>query len=492
MRRLLIVPLVILALAAAAVSWFFSGDGIRRALERQASAWLGQPVHIASARAQIFPRVAIQLTDVRVGAPERLTLADVEVSTGLAGLLARRVEDTEVIVSDSRVELPLPFVIPTAGRQGVEDAEDGFAVTSIRAISLRNLHVASRGREIALTAEAALSGHRLDITRFHAESGATAVDASGTVELSPAIDAQIEASANRLDLDDLMALIEAFAPPRRTAETGTRVPGRLQARLSAAQATVAGVQLTRLAATVMAHDDRVTLSPASCALFGGRFEGALDVGLGDRLSLALTSRIDDLDAAQLAAFGGVRDAISGRLSGNGRFEGRAATIAAILAGASGTGTVTISNGTIRGLDLVRTVVLFFGRPAPEAPASAGERFTRIAAPFRLARQVLTTDALALESPDVDVAASGTLAIPSKALNGHATLILSEALSAQAGRDLVRYTREGSRVVLPATIGGTLDRPRVMIDAAAAVRRGLRNEMERRLKGLLDRLKPPSR
>jgi len=32
----------------------------------------------------------------------------------------------------------------------------------------------------------------------------------------------------------------------------------------------------------------------------------------------------------------------------------------------------------------------------------------------------------------------------------------------------------------------------MIDAAAAVKRGLRNEAERRLKGLFDRLRPPSR
>jgi hypothetical protein len=67
--------------------------------------------------------------------------------------------------------------------------------------------------------------------------------------------------------------------------------------------------------------------------------------------------------------------------------------------------------------------------------------------------------------------------------------LSEALSGQAGNDLQRFTREGNRVVLPANIAGTLESPRVTIDAAAAVKRGLRNEVEGRLKGFLDRFGP---
>ena len=83
-----------------------------------------------------------------------------------------------------------------------------------------------------------------------------------------------------------------------------------------------------------------------------------------------------------------------------------------------------------------------------------------------------------------MAGEGTLNLASKALAGRVDISLSEALSAQAGRDLVRYTREGNRVVLPASIGGTLDRPQITIDAAAAVQRGLRNEIQRRLGDLL--------
>ena len=66
-----------------------------------------------------------------------------------------------------------------------------------------------------------------------------------------------------------------------------------------------------------------------------------------------------------------------------------------------------------------------------------------------------------------------------------TSCCQKELSAQAGTDLYRYTREGNRVVLPASIGGTLAMPRLTIDAGAAVKRGLRNEIERRMKDLLD-------
>jgi len=81
--------------------------------------------------------------------------------------------------------------------------------------------------------------------------------------------------------------------------------------------------------------------------------------------------------------------------------------------------------------------------------------------------------------------TGSLNLATDALDGRVDIVLSERLSKQAGTDLYRYTREGNRVVLPASIGGTLTMPRLTIDAGAAVKRGLRNEIERRLKDLLD-------
>jgi hypothetical protein len=222
-------------------------------------------------------------------------------------------------------------------------------------------------------------------------------------------------------------------------------------------------------------------------LFGGTYTGALRATLGEALDMRVESKIADLDVAQLAAFGGVPDTITGRLSGSGTFTGRGADIGAMLQSARGGGSASIVAGTIRRLNLIRTVVLFFGRPAPDA-APGADTFDRIDATFSLAQRVINAQEFSLRSADADIVGQGTLSLATKALEGSAELRLSEDLSKQAGTDLVRYTREGNRVVLPARLSGSLSEPRITIDAAAAARRGLRNEAERRLKGLFEGFK----
>jgi len=228
----------------------------------------------------------------------------------------------------------------------------------------------------------------------------------------------------------------------------------------------------------------MTLNRLRFEMFGGRYEGAITARLGTPLSATLESRITDLDVAQLTAFGGVADTITGRLSGAGTFMGSGSDVAQLLRGVRGNGTATIVDGTIRRLQLVRTVILFFGRPAPDVREGT-DRFDRLDGEFSLENRVLRAQAFSLRSPDADIAGTGSLNLDTEALNGRVDLVLSEALTAQAGTDLYRYTREGNRVVLPALIGGTLAMPRLTIDAASAARRGLRNEIERRLKGLLE-------
>ena len=126
-------------------------------------------------------------------------------------------------------------------------------------------------------------------------------------------------------------------------------------------------------------------------------------------------------------------------------------MAAVLASANGRGSASIVDGTIKRLNLVRTVVLFFGRPAPET-AAATDQFERIDASFSLANQILLADSFSMHSRDADLRGSVTLHLETRALDGTIDMILSEELSAQAGTDLARYTQEGNRVVLPASAG----------------------------------------
>ena len=63
--------------------------------------------------------------------------------------------------------------------------------------------------------------------------------------------------------------------------------------------------------------------------------------------------------------------------------------------------------------------------------------------------------------------------------------LSEALSARAGRDLVRYTAEDGRVTLPVTVRGAPGQLQVGIDVAETLRRGITN---RAIEGVRDAIR----
>lgn len=504
MRRILIIVAATLVgvvlIATMAIYWFFSGDGMRLALEQQATARLGQPVRIQAARGQIFPRPGIGLTGVTVGNPVRLTLSNVDVSTDLRALLSRRIEDARIVISDSTIQMPLPFALPEedasgegetagAGRDGESsEAAGGIRLVSVREISLRNVRIVSRGREIRVSADSSLNGDHLTVSRFTADSGSTSLHVEGEADLEPRVDAKLRAKANKIDVDELLALATAFTPERRAARRGAASPSqpmKVVAQLKADTATAAGVQVTQFTTNITLDGERIALSPLTFGLFGGSYEGSLSGRLSDSMSVTLKSRLKGLNVAQLAAFGGSPDSITGTLSGEGTFSAQGADMAAALASANGKGSASIVDGTIKRLNLVRTVVLFFGRPAPETQ-EATDQFERIDTTFSLARQVFRADTFSMQSRDADLNGTATLSLETQELDGTVDMLLSEELSAQAGTDLARFTRKENKVVLPARLGGTLQQPRITINATAAIRRGIQNEIERRFKGLFGR------
>ena len=78
MRRKALAALLALVVLLAGgyylLQWLLVSDLMRTELERQLSAYLQQPVAIKSARAAIFPRVAIALDTVVVGAQQSIAL----------------------------------------------------------------------------------------------------------------------------------------------------------------------------------------------------------------------------------------------------------------------------------------------------------------------------------------------------------------------------------------------------------------------------------
>src|SRR6478752_4546249 len=129
LRKVLLGIVLLIVLVAAAIVLVARGvvgnATLRTTLEQQLSARLKQPVRIARLGASFYPRVAIDLHDITIGEPAGATIAELSVTTGLRGLLSRRVEDAEVIVSNSRIPVPVAVGIAGAVTSGPPSTSGG-------------------------------------------------------------------------------------------------------------------------------------------------------------------------------------------------------------------------------------------------------------------------------------------------------------------------------------------------------------------------------
>jgi hypothetical protein len=160
----------------------------------------------------------------------------------------------------------------------------------------------------------------------------------------------------------------------------------------------------------------------------------------------------------------------------------------LLRATSGTIDLEIGNGRMPGIEVIRQAVLRVAdRATPAPPGKSTDAFSRIDASLTLDSGAARITRLAMAATDFDLAGSGALSLASGRIALDVDVTLTEALSQQAGRDLYRYAREGRRIVLPATIGGTIAQPTVSIDLAEAAGRALKNRVEDEMRSILDRV-----
>jgi AsmA-like C-terminal region len=444
--RVTIVALLILLLAGAAGVYLVArralgSELLRAQLEQELTARLGRPVRIATATARVFPGLAIDLGDVAVGQPPTLQLARIRVFTGLRALFG--------------------------------DAID------IRRIDVSNGRPGGAGSPVAFDLEASLLGDRLDVRSLTVRGPTTTIEARGVMTSIANVEGTFEARAGVLDLSELVAMVAAVAPPSSPSRQARATPMHLSVKLSAPTLRFDVDRFQDLSTAIDATPGRVVMDALSLKLFGGAFKGRLDADTRAAAPLLrLNGTLADLDVADLLKRTGSAGGITGRLSGPVALTAQGNSGDALLGTARGTMTATVKNGNLPHLDMVRTVVLAFGKPAGDAKGS-GTAFDTLGGTFTLSSGTLRSDNLSLRSRDVDSDGRGTLAIESGQVSARADVVLSPQLTAQAGTDLRRYAEEDGRVVVPATVSGTLGRPSMFIDVAAAARRAFQNEVKRR-------------
>jgi hypothetical protein len=501
LRRLLyaVAGLAVLAVAFVLIARaMLASDLVRSALEQQLSAWLDEPVRIGEARASVVPRITLDLRDVTIGDPPAVTLGEVRVVTGLRGVLARRVVDAEVVVADSRLELPLPFAILAAAPRVAEaDPPSGpaFTIESVSAIGFRNITVIGNGRELVIDMDSSFDGDRLEVAALTVRAPTTRIEARGELTSIERVQGRFDATAAPLDIAEMIAIGSALSTPAGGGAAGGGNPEaatvHLVVALTAPVAQFDAWEVRDVAATMDITPGQVRASPLSLGVAGGTAAGALDVDTAAPAPrLRLTGRMADVRLEELTGPEGAPRGITGQLGGDVSLTGAGTDIDALRASAKGTVRAVVTDGMIPGMDMVRTIVLAFGRPDGAPPEGSGSAFSRLGGTFALAAGTLRTDDFAMESRDFDLSGRATLDLASRAIDATVDVVLSQDLTAQAGTDLRRYAQEDGRIIIPARITGTLDRAIVALDLEAVVKRAIGTELRRRVRSVLDDILRP--
>jgi uncharacterized protein involved in outer membrane biogenesis len=511
----LIVLVLLVAAGAIAVRVVLGGDHIKAAIEAQASAALGRPVTIRTAAPRLFPRVSLDLDDIAIGETREITISRVRLSTGLRALIGRRVEDAQVSIEGSRIDvrwalaLLRALTMPSSNPAPASTSPYALTIVSITSISLRDVTLSAGPHSLRVEMDSSMVGDdRFVVRRLHARSepdaGVTPTKteaahseftASGEVDSLSKRTGKFAIDAAALDLDALMAFLAAATPSggqARADASATPAPAppayNVEIDVRAKKGRALGIALANIAATCRVAGERVTLDGLQLDLFGGRFAGSAAYVGSAEPRYEWRGQFDNLDLPPLVAFAGASGSITGRLGGSLALTAAGEDPMAAIGRARGSARVALTDGRIPGLEIVRSVILAFGKPTGDQPGGSGESFTRIAATLAVSGPMLSTSDLTFASRDFDLTGDGRLSLATQAIDFRTDVILSRELSAQAGRDLYRLAREGDRILLPARITGTASSPTVFVDVRSAFQRAIRNRAQDELRNLFDRLR----
>jgi type II secretion system protein N len=493
--------LIVSIIGAVWVRSVFAHDTVRAALAAQMSSALGQPVSIGGIGASIYPRVTVRLNKVTIGQPVRIQAETLRLGTDLGALFSRQIVHGSVRLDGAKVQLPLISLgAPTSSTSTKASSGAPVEIVSIDEIILNNVDIVSGGRLLRGDIEAVPHGAGATLRRVSLSAEDTSLTGSGEISDLTGPVGNITIKAGALNLTRLLDFLTAFSSgsgmsgsrtPSRSAPGAT--PTNLTLSFTADKATMGTLTLAKLSARGHVTQDGVTLNPMEFGVFGGSYKGATTLTTAGATSMfRLNAALSNIDVAAATAYAGSPGTISGTMSGQIDVSGQSANPAGLMNAASGTARIDIRDGVAKNLGLVKTIVIATsGRSDAQVPSSSrgsnDEPFKRLGATLKLANGTVRTDDLQFESPDVLMRAAGSLRLDGSAMDLRGDVQLSEALTQQAGRDLVRYTQEQGRVTLPVTISGPAQSPSVRVDMASLANRALQNkakdELQKAIGGL---------
>jgi AsmA-like protein len=492
-------------LAGGAFVFWLRSDAVRQTIVTQATAAFRTPVRIEMARATVFPRLGVELMNVTIGDPSRARLDRVSIATGFSVIWTRRVEDADVLLRGGSLDGSLVAAIAGRGAfpgsdtsSAPADSESPLSIESIRSIRLRDVTVSAGNERIAVSVDASLAHDRLRLTNGLANVRDATVHIDG--ELSTrSREGHFNVRSDELPVDTVLGALKSMTASTENRKGVEQIPGapfRLSATIDAQIAMIGGHRAESFKARLNATPTAIVVDPVTFDLHDGHFEVRVTLDTSrPNAPVQYRGRVSGIDVTRL----GTREVaqektITGRLGATFAVEApvdaerQGSGESWLVERARGSMDLDMRDGRMPGIEAVRQAVIRFANRADSAPQpEASDAFSELKASLTLRSGAAALTKLTMKAEDFEITGNGALSLLSWRMALDVDVTLSEALSQQAGRDLYRYARDGRRIVLPATIGGTLFEPTASVDVSRAAGRALQNKVEDELKSFLDRL-----
>lgn len=444
-----------------------------------------EPAH---AQAQNAMRVEIAGIEVRAStvgwhdevSGNRYKVSIAEFKTGrIAGgvpgklSLAARVEATQPrtdiqlsVASGYRLDLEHQALALSGLELKVSEAAAGSAPTSVRGEA--EIDLATQGLRFTLDVD------RLNLDRYlppPAKKGAAGAPPARGAGATAASQTSANQADQPIDLSSLKGL-------------------KLKGSVKVGELVVSNVKAEKVDVGVQAAGGRIEVKPLSASLYRGSFSGGASVDAGSN-HFSLKGKLEGVAIGPLLKDALDNDMLEGRGDVALDVQTGGATVAAMKKALSGSATVSLRDGALKGINLGEAMnkarALAGSKSAAEHAGGTGERtdFAEILATFVIKGGVAHNEDLSARSPLLRLSGSGNIDIGANAIDYLAKASLVATSSGQGGPDAA-----GLRAVtVPVKISGTLDAPRFRADLGAAVGGAVKQRAEEKVKDAVqDRLR----
>jgi AsmA protein len=328
-----------------------------------------------------------------------------------------------------------------------------------------------------------VNGSRAVWEGFTATLGGSRIDGRLEVEdyLRPRIGFALKSP--RLDLNELVAAFPTTGgPPPKAApgpssrDSGAGMLGQITARgsLEVAALRVQTFDVTEVKGVAGLRDGVLTLNDLAARLYGGKVAGEAGLDLGHGAARwRLATGLDGVDVNALAAAydPGLKDILTGRLTGRLAIEAQGDALDAILGTARGGARIAINRGSIASISMLKQLASLLEMAGGKGVGQDETPFESLAGTFAIADRRAVTSDLALDSADLDLAGSGEVGLDTRL-----DLDVTAQFSEEATRGMVEKTPrlqaladKDGRLTIFLKAGGTLAAPQVGLDTRAQVR-----------------------